>query len=487
MKREFQGLTTPCMDFFSEEFPNGMCPAVTGQRKWRHGDRCISCAAMEEYGGNSTTLPVWELLPAGECKMCDYVAMPDLPPPTSAPTLPASAYDDGSVWPHNFTSPTDNNGGQLFIGWKVGGLEANDVASKDAITFTLRCPKCAEFSGYAAIGINPTSPDRATMTGTSVVIWDISASTIREYEITSKSMAGVRPWGQMNHLDNIAMDATNGYASFSIGVGSNPERTWNIGSSLIAHNLSQRLTWAYSTSAGFGHHTAKGTEVLPLSSPSNAAPVPGGSTTQAPVGSTTQAPVGSGLTPSDAPTNAPTASAPAGGADDNAKSAAQKSEKEKRGAILGLTIAVPIIVALLLALVAIGIVVLLFVYRAKYLRGSGSSGGDKFPAMGSETTNPVNGIAIGLLQKEDVGGVTELTAVTAAAPQSSLMPPRSDLPPALPSRPALRPESVSVGFGASTPEVDFSQEQPIQARRVVPQDRVVISAASLDSVGVLHL
>ena len=220
-EKTFPGLPTTCMEL-------GMC-VVSKPRKWRHDDRCIACDEMEQNRRNTTAIPLWNPLAPNECTMCDYTPMPDVPAPTPAPTIPASSYSDGAAWPRNWTSPD----GALFIGWKHGGVDDNDLEASNSLTFLLSCPQC-DSTGWVGIGVNVLSPDTAAMVGTSAVVWKIEHGTVREYELGSKNSKGVVPWGQRNHIDRIASDSTARRATFSIGIGVNPRNDWKIASSAIA-------------------------------------------------------------------------------------------------------------------------------------------------------------------------------------------------------------------------------------------------------------
>ena len=258
------------MDYVSVQFPAGMCKLEILPR-WRHDDYCISCnnAVTAVNGSATTVLPRWTPLAADDCRMCDHIAKPDVPPPTPAPTVPASSYGDGSQWPQNFTSPDGN----VFIGWKHGYVEgvasaAEEAAAKNSITFGLGCAACGS-NGWVAIGINPSSPNASLMSGTSAVIWKVGEGTVREYEIGAQSKVGIVPWGARNHIDKVAMDPTSGRASFALGSGGGAITVWSIGSATLDHtSAAQRLTWAYGTS-GWSQHgvSARGSALVDVSQP----------------------------------------------------------------------------------------------------------------------------------------------------------------------------------------------------------------------------
>ena len=322
-----------------------MC-TLSQRATWRHGERCISCADQATFKEDGSRVPLWTPMAKSECRQCDHVAAPDLPPPTKAPTTPPAAYSDESEWPRNWTSPD----GKLFIGWKMGGLEASDTAANGAITFTLGCPTCtASGEGWVAIGVNPSSPDASAMAGTSAVIWKVGEGTIREYELTMTSKAGVVPWGQLNHIGNIAIDSASGRASFSIGVGVNPSQTWNIGSSTITH-ATQRLAWAYGTNS-WSYHIERGSVMLDLSPPRDSTLAP----TLAPT--STSIPTS---TPSYAQTRAPT------GVGGTVETAAGKASRDRAVLSIGISVVSVVVACLLVALLAGILIITLIVIRSKY-------------------------------------------------------------------------------------------------------------------------
>jgi hypothetical protein len=246
--------------------------------RWRHDDHCISCEnALAAVNSSTTTvLPRWTPLAADDCRMCDHIEQPDVPPPTPAPTVPASSYGDGSQWPQNFTSPDGN----VFVGWKHGYIEgtasaAEEAAAKNSITFGIGCATCGS-TGWVAIGINPSSPNASLMAGTSAVIWKLGEGTVREYEIGGQSKFGIVPWGARNHIDKVATDPTSGRASFALGIGGGAITVWGIGSATLDHtSAAQRLTWAYGTS-GWSQHgtTARGSAVVDVRQPTAVAAEP---------------------------------------------------------------------------------------------------------------------------------------------------------------------------------------------------------------------
>ena len=226
-KRTFE-LTTPCMDYVTAKWPNGMC-TMERVKKWQHGDQCISCAAMEANADASAMLlPTWLPLSADECKMCNYAAPPNVPAPTPAPTVPASEFDASTVWANNWTSPD----GAIFVGWKEGGLDPADTEAAEALTFVLFCATCDE-TGWVAIGINPGTTT-AQMIGTSAIIWKMDEGTIREYDVNSKAPTGVVPWSAERHVGRVAIDLQARRATFSIGAGANPSREWSIAGAQIS-------------------------------------------------------------------------------------------------------------------------------------------------------------------------------------------------------------------------------------------------------------
>ena len=208
MQRTFtnlsMGVATPCSAYVSPQFPDGMC-TLPAHASWRVGERCISCADVASPRPDEQTVPQWTLVPPNECRMCDHVAAPNVPSPTPAPTVPQTAFGDGSYWEKNWTSPDKG----LFIGWKFGGAVASDLDAAHAITFMLSCPQCDSTGGWVAIGINPGSPTVSSMVGTSAVVWQIggTASPVREFEIGAHGRAGIVPWGSRNHIDRIATGA----------------------------------------------------------------------------------------------------------------------------------------------------------------------------------------------------------------------------------------------------------------------------------------
>ena len=234
------GVVTSCAAYVSAQFPNGMC-SLPDHTQWRFGERCISCADAASPRTEASTVPRWALLPSDDCRMCDHIEAPSVPAPTPAPTIPQDAFGDRSYWEKNWTSPD----GALFIGWKFGGAVASDLEAAHALTFMLSCPGC-DGTGWVAIGINPGSPTASSMVGTSAVVWQIGASSapVREFEIGAHSRAGIIPWGSRNHIDRIAIDPVGRHCSFSIGIGTNAEYTWNIGSAPIDNvNSSTQLTY----------------------------------------------------------------------------------------------------------------------------------------------------------------------------------------------------------------------------------------------------
>ena len=269
--REFKGIGTTCMDYVSAKFPDGLC-TLKARSPWRHGDRCISCADKDKYGAGATVVPLWIPLPPGECQMCDFIQAPDVPAPTPPPTVPPSAFVDGSNWEKNWTSADK----AIFIGWKFGGAEANDVEASHALTFMLSCMKC-DGTGWVAIGVNPTAGTiTPRMEGTSALIWKIGEDSIREYEIgppqQGDRQAGIVPWGSRNHIDRIATDATNRRATFSIGAArSNVNYAWHIGSTQIDNvNATTMVTYAYALTGGpNAQHIARGSVPLRLRLPAH--------------------------------------------------------------------------------------------------------------------------------------------------------------------------------------------------------------------------
>ena len=318
-----------------------------------YSDRCISCDDASKNVANTTVLPRWTPLSPDQCRVCDYVASPDLPPPTNSPTIPTATYSDGSEWPRNWTSPD----GKLFVGWKMGGLEASDTTANGAITFTLGCPTCtASGEGWVAIGVNPSSPDASAMAGTSAVIWKVGEGTIREYELTMTSKAGVVPWGQLNHIGNVAIDAASGRASFSIGMGVNPSQTWNIGSATITHATSQRLSWAYGTHS-WSYHLERGSVMLDLGPPRDPTMAP------------TSAPTTAGGVPSSSTSSAPTSApsiAPTRVGSTVETASAKAAREKKQGVVIGLSIASVVVACLLVALLAGILIITLTIARSKY-------------------------------------------------------------------------------------------------------------------------
>ena len=67
--REFKGFTT-CMEYIPPGSKEPMCGGVHNHVNWRHGDRCISCAAVKSNKANTTLIPSWSPLPPTQCSMC---------------------------------------------------------------------------------------------------------------------------------------------------------------------------------------------------------------------------------------------------------------------------------------------------------------------------------------------------------------------------------------------------------------------------------
>jgi hypothetical protein len=159
----------------------------------------------------------------------------------------------------------------IQIGWKFGGALEGDAAASNALTFMLSCPGCAA-DGWVAIGINPATSNgtSAQMEGTSAVVWKLADDSIREYEISEKTISKIIPWGSRMHLDRIATDAAGKHATFSIGAGPNPGYEWHIGSSKI-DNFQEvtTMTYAYGLQGGFVGHSGRGVVPMKLRPPAH--------------------------------------------------------------------------------------------------------------------------------------------------------------------------------------------------------------------------
>ena len=182
-----------------------------------------------------------------------------------------NSYGAGSYWEKNWTSADK----AIFIGWKFGGASTTDVDASHALTFMLSCMKC-DATGWVAIGINPTvGRDVQQMEGTSAIVWKIDEDSVREYDIgppqSNSRKKGIVPWGSRNHIDRIAIDVDNRHATFSIGVGVNPNFEWRIASALVDNrNESTVVTYAYSLSGGWAaQHSARGVVPLKLRPPAH--------------------------------------------------------------------------------------------------------------------------------------------------------------------------------------------------------------------------
>jgi hypothetical protein len=355
------GITTPCMDYTSAQFPTGMCTLKRAE-EWRYGTRCVSCAdaaANAQNGG----LPSWNVLATDQCKLCSYIPLPDVPAPTPAPTIPTSAINaDRGQWPRSWTSPD----GELFVGWKEGGDTASDsTVTADAMTFVLSCASC-DSTGWVGIGVNPmSSATSAKMIGTSVIIWKIGEGTIREYVIDGQSVAGVVPWGSQRHIDHVAMDVANGRATFTLGNVASPSaidddawQNWDVGSGRI-NKLQETtiLTWAYARggSDAFAYHTARGVAAVDLRSSAAAAMAVARRTT--------------------APTQIPTAIV-LGGA-----SSAESSSADSTAAVaVGISFAVASVLLLVGAGAAAAVVAVLLVRRRSVKGAAALTDGEKVDA-----------------------------------------------------------------------------------------------------------
>ena len=253
----FDGLTTTCMDYKPSATPSTpMCDIAKPLPQWQFGDKCVSCATVEQNQNDSTVVTRWSIIADDECKMCSYTPEPPVPAPTPAPTIDGAGFSDTSLWLRNWTSPD----GKLFIGWKHGGLDAADVDAADALTFVVSCPTC-EADGWVAIGINPSAGPDGQMINTSAVIWDMLSGKVQEYEIKSKSAMGLMRWGQFQHVDRVATDPAKKRATFSLGVGEKAyiPKKWEVGSGSIASSSKHAVTYAYATSGGMStKHAARG-------------------------------------------------------------------------------------------------------------------------------------------------------------------------------------------------------------------------------------
>ena len=260
----FDGLQTTCMAYKPSATPSTpMCDIAKPLPQWHFGDKCVSCATMDQNQNDSTVVTRWSILADDECKMCSYTPELSVPAPTPAPTIGGDAYSETSVWLRNWTSPD----GKLFIGWKHGGLEAADTDAADALTFVLSCPTCA-VDGWVAIGVNPSAGPDGQMVNTSAVLWDMVSGKVLEYEIGAKSATGLVRWGQAQHVARVATDPAKKRATFSIGVGVNPyiPKKWEVGSGWIASQKDHTMTYAYATSGGMStRHTARGVAAFDFS------------------------------------------------------------------------------------------------------------------------------------------------------------------------------------------------------------------------------
>ena len=252
-------------------------------------------------GGGCATSGVGDSVDGGTCELAQTiggVATAGACTMTIAPTVAAST---GNEW--CFHAGSDNTGvyqsvgtpsfaattGQLMFSSADGAVDVWwSFPTAGQTFFTVHCKKVTAADGWCAFGIADSQP--AAMDASSVVAWDLTGGTVREYDMTAQSdpapsmLAGV---GAV--VSNTVSPSTKTF-TFTC--------TNKIGARVVSATTNN-FAWAYKASGGWGYHNGRNSAAIDLSIAPTSVP------TMAPTPATSAPTNAPGSAPTEAPTFAP--------------------------------------------------------------------------------------------------------------------------------------------------------------------------------------